>query len=242
MDEKSRSAKRQVWIGTLWVLALCMGGCHGGLRVPADWVQQSVARLDEVQHASALNGEHGRMQVILCFGLVLDNHSVLRLECPGREPLFWDPGGIYGEGDERVGRRLDVLRHGAPTAEQWWEFRRDGFAEYFHLVYEWELSRASAEAKYAALTPDSVPSGTFNPDAGGGACCRALCRFLQLHAADEMTVPRIWTFPHKLGEHLWTQRPDRVIVFDREHGRRVFGLEDAKPQTARRRFSSAAAR
>lgn len=180
-----------------------LAGCHGGLHVPDDWTPTDDAAAS------------GQLQVILCFGPVTSNHSVLRLQPSSGDVIFWDPGGMYGS---EANRSRDLVLVDQPTAEQFWDFRREATGEIFHLVYEWDLSEVRADELAAVLTEHD----TFETGRAGGGCCKAICEFFQLHATDLADVPKRWLFPHALARHLWTQPVDRIRVFEKHKAPRVY--------------------
>lgn len=182
-----------------------MTGCHGGLHVPDNWRESPDASDTSV----------AKLQVILCFGPVTSNHSVLRLQQSNNAITFWDPGGMYGS---EANRSHDLVLVDQPTAEQFWEFRRDAAGEIFHLVYEWDLSSTRAD-ELAAVLHDI---DTFETGRAGGGCCKAICEFFQLHAPDLADVPKRWLFPHALAKHLWTQPVDRVRLLQKNEDPRVY--------------------
>jgi hypothetical protein len=199
------------WREVILLGALMLTGCHGGMAIPGTWTPASLVDVN--------NSESGRMQVILCFGPVFSNHSVLRLECPDRPPLLWDPGGMYGTSDPTIERVRDVVHTNVPTAQQFWAYRRDACGEEFHYIYEWDLDEASAKAKYDVLLGQT---DDFETGSAGGMCCKAICSFLNRYASDQVTVPANWTFPHDLGRHLFTQPVDRLRVFRKGETQKVY--------------------
>jgi len=103
------------WFLLPLLAALC--GCHGGLHIPPGW--------RDVGNPPTDDPSLGRMQVILCFGTFTSNHSAVRLECPGRAPILWDPGGMWGKTKPEYKRSRDIVYARVPTIDEWWIFRRD---------------------------------------------------------------------------------------------------------------------
>lgn len=194
-----------------WVLC----GCHYGVPVPDDWMEQE----NPIGRAGGRGENHNapaRLQVLIHYGYMYSNHSTLRLTCPGRPVLFWDPGGTYGDEDPNIGRKRDLLLARPPTLEQWWRYRNKGCDEPIMAVFEWELSDDLARRLHATLlngTDENHPRGYFHSDIASWHCCVAICDFLMRFADDRLTVPRTWMLPRNLGRHLWTQSPDRVLIF-----------------------------
>lgn len=213
------------FLSKCFVFSACLSlsvGCHGGLSIPIGWNQASSHQVDFADNSTRRtdwdeSGEPGRLQVIICYGRVFSNHAALRLTCPGKRVLFWDPGGYYGEKDPSAGRDRDLILLKPPTLRQWWRYRKMGCKEPFMLVFEWELPAVSALSLHHALlstdghTGDS--SDRFQRDAPGLFCCIAVCDYLQRFASSIIDVPRRWLMPHDLGQHLWSQSPHRVYLF-----------------------------
>jgi len=182
-----------------------------GVPVPKGWVEQV-----EMVAGDGPGNDRGLLQVIISYGYMYSNHTGLRLTCPGRVQLFWDPGGIYKEDDPSYGRRDDLILGKPPTIEQWWAYRTQSCHEPIMAVYEWDLSSQSAEALYGVLingTDADHPAGYFHSDVASWYCCVAVSDFLMRFAKHELAVPRTWMLPLNLGKHLWTQSPDRVRIF-----------------------------
>lgn len=183
-------------------------GCHHAGTVPPGWLAQPY-------HAEA-DPDDGRLQVFICYGQVLSNHSALRLVTPERPTLMWDPGGTYEHDDPAYGREHDVLTRGDVSVDQWWHYRKDICREPVVEMYEWRLPDKQARRLYAILTTrhDPLdPSQTFEPDALGLGCSLRVSTFLDRFADGRPAVQAHYFWPHELGEHLWAQSPDRVVIF-----------------------------
>jgi hypothetical protein len=212
------------------VLLLCglLVGCHRAGTVPPGWRGEPVAELFTTPHgygpaepAGLGNGAPatGTLQVFVCYGVVLSNHTAVRLEAPGLRPLMWDPGGMYKHDDPSRARVHDVLTQNAATVEEWWRYRRDDCIEPIVEMFEWSLKADQARRLHAILLTHEDPrdpSQTFEPDAGGLQCSKRVSEFLSRFADGRPDVPDRYFWPHNLGEHLWTQSPDRVVVFRRD--------------------------
>ena len=217
--------KRIAVIG-LVISALC--GCHYGVPAPDGWVGRPV---DLRQADSDHLDTRGRLQVLIHYGYMYSNHSTLRLTCPGKPVLFWDPGGTYGDEDPSHGRKRDLLFVKPPTVMQWWKYRNKSCNEPIMAVYEWDLPDELARRLHATLlngTDESHPQGYFHSDIAGWACCVAICDFLMRFADDRLTIPRTWMLPRNLGRHLWTQSPDRVHIFRAEKPTRVYEYDPSR--------------
>ncbi len=195
-------------------------GCHHAGTTPAGWYGQTITAPDTNNPASHTQGNGiratGTLQVIICYGKVLSNHTALRLTAPDQNPLLWDPGGTYRQDDPAYARRHDVLTNNAPSIDEWWRYRRDGCREPVMEVYQWSIDAEQARRLHAVLlnrADPADPSQTFEPDAGGLQCSTRVSEFLMRFADGRPGVTKKFFWPHKLGEHLWGQNPDSVTVY-----------------------------
>lgn len=204
-------------------------GCHHAGIAPAGWVDSPYDFAQESGPASGpesdatLNGygrPSGRLQVFTCYGAILSNHTALRLETPGKPTLMWDPGGTYKLDDPDYARKYDVLTRNAPSIEQWWFYRGQQCNEPTMHMYEWLIDEDQAKRLHTILLTRHDPldeTQIFMPDAGGLACCKRVSEFLSRFADGKPDIKEYYFWPHKLGDHLWTQAPHRVVIF-RKHG------------------------
>lgn len=215
-----------VWLLPVMCSALLVG-CHSAGTVPPGWEGTPIVDKSaqaSVQPANTNIADHdtpptGRLQVVICYGRVLSNHTVVRLEAPGAETLFWDPGGTYRLYDPEASRHYDVITRDAPTIEQWWRYRWDICSEPVMEVFEWSLDADQAHRLHTILLTRHDPEDrmqVFEPDAGGLECCLRTCEFLDRFAEGKPAVPARYFWPHELGQHLWTQSPDRVMVYRKD--------------------------
>jgi hypothetical protein len=202
-----------------FVLALLLSVCLpvGCIHAPApyrptSWVN---ARIDMKSVADIPN--QPLLQVIIVYGPWWDHHSALRLVCPDRPVLFWDPGGSYGTTLPEDVRSKDLIRINPPDLEMYlrhvWNYSSAEVE-----VFEWDLSLEHAHELYDVLsngTNKSHPEGRFTTTTMGGFCCIALSDFLHRFATKTMTVPKSFFFPHNLARVLYTQSPKRVLAFRR---------------------------
>lgn len=203
------------------VLGLAPGCHHGGL-APNGWVGEPI---EPHRDTAQEDPSHATLQVFICYGKVLSNHSAIRLTAPGRQTLMWDPGGTYGQNDPTRARRHDVLTQNAPTVDQWWRYRRDGCREPIMEVFQWSLDTQQAHRLHALLTryqDPADPAETFEPDAGGLQCCKKVSEYLMRFADGRPGVKEKLFWPHELGEHLWAQSPDHVWIFRRDGPSKVY--------------------
>ncbi len=196
--------------GCLCLSLALAAGCHNAGTVPPGWQSNPIASEDSDTQPSA------QLQVIICYGKVFSNHTALRLTTPNKPDLLWDPGGTFLQHKLGHGRRHDVITQNSPTIDRWWQYRRDGCREPVMEVYQWSLEPDQANRLHMILIDyqdPTDPAQTFEPDAGGLQCCTKITEFLMRFADGRPHVNEKIFWPHKLGEHLWTQNPDRVLIF-----------------------------
>ncbi len=215
-------------------------GCHHAGTVPPGWRGEAIS-LDTHEQArrghptsslDALNTDQGNghdaqglLQVFICYGQVLSNHATLRLSAPGKQTLMWDPGGTYGQDDPVYARHKDVLTRSATTVNEWWIYRRDRCREPVMEVFQWSLSPKQAQRLHALLLTGEDPADpaqTFDTDGSGLQCSNKVSAFLMCFADGRPAVHARMFWPHELGEHLWKQSPDRVLVFRSEGESQVY--------------------
>jgi hypothetical protein len=179
---------------------------------PSDWVKSPIG-LKSV----ADNPNQPLLQVIIVYGPAWDHHSALRLVCPDRPVLFWDPGGSYGTTFPTDVRSKDLIRINPPDLKMYlrhvWNFSSVEVE-----VFEWDLRLEHAHELYDILsngTNKNHPAGRFTTTTMGGFCCVALSDFLHRFATKIMTVPKSYFFPHNLARVLYAQSPKRVLAFRR---------------------------
>ncbi len=204
-------AMRRVILPLLLCIFSFAAGCHNAGVAPQGWTGSPY--IDEAEYS--LN-DSGKLQVFICYGVIFSNHTALRLETPERPTLMWDPGGTFKQDDPEYARKYDVLTRNAPSVEQWWYYRGKMCNEPTMHMYEWSIDAEQADRLRTILLTRYDPldeTQEFWPDANGLACCRRVSQFLMRFADGRPDVNEIYFWPHKLGEHLWTQHPDRVVIF-----------------------------
>ncbi len=214
------------FILTLFLFISLLVGCvHAPAPYrPNNWVNN---RIDLKSVADPPN--QPLLQVIIVYGHWWDHHSALRLVCPGRPVLFWDPGGSYGTTFPMDVRSKDLIRINPPDLEMYlrhiWNF-----SSLEAEVFEWDLKPEHANELYDVLlngTDKKHPAGRFTTTTMGGFCCVSLSDFLHRFAAKTMTVPRSFFFPYNLARVLYTQSPKRVLAFRR--GKQVMFVPPRTP-------------
>jgi len=157
------------------------------------------------------------LQVIIIYGPAWDHHSALRLVCPDRPVLFWDPGGGYVPDLPEVVRSKDLLKGNPLDVEAYlqhiWQFSSIEVE-----VFEWDLKPDLARELYDVLlngTGKDHPAGRFTTSTIAPFCTLAVSDFLHRFAGKTMTVPKTLFFPYHLARVLYTQSPKRVLAFRR---------------------------
>lgn len=226
---------RSLSIGIIGLLMCVLAGCHHAGVVPDGWnstevlIENGEPTDNSIAPQNNDSDSSGTLQVIICYGMVLSNHTAVRLCVPNHNTLMWDPGGSYLKEDPTRARIHDVITEQAPTIFQWWEYRRDGCQEPVMEVFEWSIAADQANRLRTILLEwhDPLdPKQTFEPDAGGLQCCFRASEFLMRFGDHRPYVPKLYFWPHELGEHLWTQQPDRVLIY-RRHGESMAYHRDA---------------
>lgn len=203
---------------TLLLLTCLIVGC---VHAPAPYRPSSWPNTPFDMKSVADNPNQPLLQVILVYGPWWCHHSALRLVCPDRSVLFWDPGGSYGTPEQTEVRSKDVIRINPPDLEAYLRFTWD-YSSVEVEVFEWDLTLDQAHELYDVLlngTDKNYPAGKFSTTTMGGFCCVALSDFLHRFAKKTMDVPKSFFFPHDLARVLYTQSPRRVLAFRR--GKRV---------------------
>jgi hypothetical protein len=179
---------------------------------PSNWVNRPIGL-----KSIADPPDQPLLQVIIVYGPAWDHHSALRLVCPGRPVLFWDPGGSYGTTFSENVRSKDLIKINPPDLEAYlqhvWHFSSVEVE-----VFEWDLKPEHARELYDVLlngTDRTHPAGRFTTTTMGLFCTLAVSDFLHRFAGKVMTVPKSLFFPHNLARVLYTQSPKRVLAFRR---------------------------
>lgn len=161
----------------------------------------------------------GKLQIIIAYGDIFSKHSALRIDCPGRNPLFWDPGGSYRdlENDPPTNRRREDIVEPAPAWQLYSTYRYDRARERRQLVFIWHIPVAQAQrihdelARRGRAFPDR---DAFPTDITPGFCTLALTDFLTHYAAEQTGLDGMFLIPGSLGRYLWDRLPDRVEVYE----------------------------
>jgi hypothetical protein len=186
---------------------------------PTSWVKTPVSMESTVDIP-----DQSLLQVIIVYGTAWCHHTALRLVCPDRPVLFWDPGGSYGVSDARDVRSNDLIRIDPPDLETYLKFVwRHSSIEV--EVFEWDLPPEQAHDLHDVLlhgTDKNHPAGRFTTTTFGFFCSEAVSDFLHRFAAKIITVPKSFFLPHDLARVLYTQSPKRVLAFRRGNKQMVY--------------------
>lgn len=161
------------------------------------------------------NPNQSLLQVIIVYGHWWCHHSALRLVCPDRPVLFWDPGGSYGISLPEDVRSKDLIRIKPPDLITYLQFVWKHSSVEVE-VFEWDLTAEYAAELYKILlegTDKNHPAGRFTTTTLGMFCSFALSDFLRRFAGKTMTVPKSFFLPHNLAKVLYSQSPKRLMVF-----------------------------
>jgi len=211
--QKANRIKPSFILLLLIFVCLIMGCVHAPAPYrPSSWMNTPID-----MKSVADNPPQPSLQVIIVYGPLWCHHSALRLVCPDRPVLFWDPGGSYGIFHQEDIRSKDLIRISPPDLETYLQFTWN-YSSVEVEVFEWDLMPEHARELYDVLlngTDKNHPAGKFSTPTMGGFCCVALSDFLHRFANKTMNVPKSFFFPHDLARVLYTQSPRRVLAFRR---------------------------
>jgi len=199
---------------TFLLLITLLTGC---IHAPASYRPNSWVHTTISMKSVADSPGRPLLQIIIVYGPAWDHHSALRLVCPGRPVLFWDPGGSYFPDLPEVVRRKDLIKGNPLDLEAYlrhlWQLSSIEVE-----VFEWDLKSEHADQLYDVLvngTGKNHPAGRFTTTTMAPFCTVAVSDFLRRFAGETMTVPRSFFFPNNLARVLYTQSPKRVLAFRR---------------------------
>ena len=210
---KTKHTKSQSISALLLIICLLVGCVHAPAPSrPDSWVHTPID-----MKSVADPSDQPLLQVIIVYGPAWDHHTALRLVCPGRPVLFWDPGGGYGAHLPEDVRSRDLIRINPPDLETYldhiWHF-----SSLEVEVFEWDLKPEDTAELYGVLltgTDKNHPSGRFTTTTIGLFCTVAVSDFLHRFAGKTLTVPKSFFLPEHLARMLYTQSPKRVLAFRR---------------------------
>lgn len=158
------------------------------------------------------------LQVIIVYGQFSGHHTALRLVCPDRPVVFWDPGGSYGHTFPEDVRTKDLITVNPPDLEMYLQQHIWNCTSVEVEVFEWDLKPEHARELYDVLvngTDKDHPAGRFTTTGVGLFCTFKVSDFLHRFAGKTMIVPKPVFRPHNLAKVLYTQSPKRVLSFRR---------------------------
>ena len=184
--------------------------------------------------SKSLDDDHGqaKLHVMVMYHKTSCKHTALRLYCPSKGPLFWDPAGAFATQIRYLGpaarhnkpfatkrymdskRRDDVMSEKVPSLNQYLDWRKT-INTHAVEVFEFNITDSEAEELYAILrfgTKHSHPKGQFSTKAIGLTCGLSVARFLHRFAEGIAEVDTVF-YPHNLAKQLYQRNPDRVIVY-----------------------------
>jgi hypothetical protein len=201
----------------LLTLLLLIGLLAGCIHAPASdrprtWEHAPI----DMKSVADLPGE-SLLQVIIIYGRWWDYHTALRLVCPDRPVVFWDPGGSYGKDFPEEVRHKDLIKVNPPDLAMYVQhiWNRTGVEI---EVFEWDLKPEDARELYDVLVNGADkknPAGRFTTTTPGMFCTYKVSDFLHRFAGKTIHVPKSFFLPHNLAKVLYTQSPQRVLAFRR---------------------------
>lgn len=217
-----------------WLLLLsCVlaVGCtsHPRKQIPPGWevATDEVSSITLATHDTTQAGDasavatvpQAKIQVFICYGWMTSNHACMRIDGPDHHTLFWDPGGGYGQHNDDIPTKYDLLLdQDAITTEQVWHYRSVGCNEPAVLMFEWPLTQQEARDLRDVLVEGKRKDGhggEFKSDVPGGFCSMALSSYLRRFFS-HTPLSRRWFWPHNLAKQLWQYKPSRVVLYQRK--------------------------
>jgi hypothetical protein len=157
------------------------------------------------------------LQVIVVYGHFSGHHTALRLVCPDRPVVFWDPGGSYGDTFPEDVRTKDLIKVNPPDLKMYLQHVWNRTSVEVE-VFEWDLQPEYALELYDVLingTGKDHPAGRFTTTGIGLFCTYKVSDFLHRFAGKTVVVPKAVFRPHNLAKVLYTQSPKRVLSLHR---------------------------
>lgn len=200
-------------VSLLCLSLLLLAGCaHYPLPNLPDDFKASVVSKDVLEDKPDV----ASMQVLIMYGAIVCNHTALRLHCPSKGVLFWDPGGGYAtEGFVKTKRYKNVIRDNPPTVNDYMHWRTliptssseifvwEGQTHEICKLYDY-IDKASLQGRYNG----------FKTQTPGLFCSTAVSNFLQDKAQSFINVEGAF-FPHNLSKKLHEEKSaDNVYIVD----------------------------
>ena len=194
---------------TILVLALaltCTGCIHhlGGAKKPTKgWEKHPAdcAVLTDPRPAKPT------LRIFACHSFWYGDHAAIWVGSPSGIWTFWDPAGWYAD-DKKIPSKADVMCQPFDL-QTYWRWRSVDYDGLDMMVFEWDITEAAARRLHYLLT-----SGCYPTDTWAGLCCFNVCSFIERYLPGICSPPFLFAIsPGCLGDMLWSQNPDRVIVF-----------------------------
>ena len=192
------------------LLALgCTGCIHhlGGAKKPAHGWDKQPADCATLRDPCP---KRATLRIFACHSKWYGDHAAIWVGSPSGLWAFWDPAGWYAD-EKCIPDKEDVICRPFDL-ERYWRWRHLTHDGLDMLVFEWDVSEREARRVHRLLTSGCYPTLTW-----AGLCCVAVCEFISRHIPYVNSPPPPFSiFPGMLGELLWSQKPDRVIVFHKD--------------------------
>jgi hypothetical protein len=213
VSRKKRNSKIRLILISVLVIFLLMGCVYA----PASYRPRASEYVPIEMKTAADQPGQSLLQVIIVYGNSWAQHSALRLVCPDRPVVFWDPGGSYGENLPEMVRIKDLIKVNPPDLEMYVQHIWNHSSVEIE-VFEWDLKPEYARELYDVLvngTNSNHPAGRFTTTAMPMFCTIKVSDFLHRFAGKTMLVPESFFRPDNLAKVLYTQSPKRVLTFTR---------------------------
>ncbi len=189
--------------------------------LPPNWKGETV---DAVDHNPGLS--QPRLQVFIMYSGLTSSHSALRILKADGTQTFWDPAGEFARSDypstydrvppsARPRRVRDIIVENPPDLSTFLQWRWE-VADTSVEVFEWHITPQQAERLSRVLLtgkPEPEAEKQFSSSTWPAFCTVATSEFLERFADPEIHLSDWYFFPHSLAKTLYTQSPDRVLVF-----------------------------
>lgn len=180
---------------------------------PDGWKKQS-----ELVDISELEDKPDQavLQVLIMSGPFNCSHTALRLYCPDKGALFWDPAGGYGRDEQHVviPRRYDIfVGDHAASLEDYLEFR-EIIPTSSTEIFQWSPGEQTVCDYYDLLANEGrTPrdDSFFKTSSFGIYCNLSVSGFLKDHARGFSGVKKSF-FPHDLSVELYRLNPEKVYI------------------------------
>lgn len=198
---------RRIWWAALISCGLMCTGCihHiGGANLPTRGWEATPA--DPAMLKTAVPSRP-TLRLFACHSFWYGDHAALWVGSPSGLWAFWDPAGWLAD-DYKWKDKDDVICRPFDL-DFYWRWRSEDYDGLDMLVFEWDISEREARRVHRLLT-----SGCYTTWTPPGVCCVNVCNFVHTYLPYICAPPPPFhAFPGFFGEQLWSQDPDRVIVY-----------------------------